>query len=98
MQKPEQFIMEICNITHLHNNIEILKRRAFDAVYITEHSIPAKERKDTRALLGEGYKSHLSRLDCEKDTKVWGTGVILRTKNRHIIYAHYICTLFTLIT
>ncbi len=82
------FVLEVGNVTHIINNIGLIKKRNFNAFHFTEHSIPRSRRHEVRTLLGKGFKSHLSELDAEKGSNVGGTGCILRTQTQHIMQPH----------
>ena len=79
------FTLEVCNITHLLNNVELLKKRVFSAALLSEHSTTPNRFSQVRESLGRGYKSHLSQLDKEKSKNVGGTGCVLRSVTRHIV-------------
>ncbi len=83
--KSEAFKLIICNVSHLLNNIHLLKGRSFTAAAITEHSLPHKEYPELKKQLGKGYKSHISGLDPEKDKYVGGTACVLRSNNKHLV-------------
>ena len=82
-QVSQAFKLIICNVTHLLNNIQLLKGREFTAAAITEHSLPCKEYPELRKQLGQNYKS--SGLDPEKGKNVGGTGCVLRSSSMHLI-------------
>ena len=84
-QVSQAFKLIICNVTHLLNNIQLLKGREFTAAAITEHSLPCKEYPELRKQLGQNYKSHISGLDPEKGKNVGGTGCVLRSSSIHLI-------------
>ncbi len=82
------FVMEVFNVTHLLNNIKLVKKRSFDAALFSEHSLPHGRTQDVKDALGKGYKTDLSRLDKEKSSNTGGTGCIIRAHSKHIIKPH----------
>ncbi len=84
-EQQHGFILEICNVTHMHNNLKLIKDRLFNAMLITEHSTPRCRVGDIRKGLGKGYKVHLSGLDSEKNCNVGGTACVLKANSKHII-------------
>jgi hypothetical protein len=75
------FCLYVCNVTHIINNAEIIKRTTFDAMCVTEHSIPRSRCSELRDMLGKDFKFHLSGLDKEKTHNTGGTGVVLHGKH-----------------
>ncbi len=85
--KPQimPFVLEICNITHLLNNSQILKERDFDVTLVTEHSVAPNKRHKTKIKFPKPFKFHISELDREKAQHVGGTACIMNSNYKHII-------------
>ena len=78
------YVFEICNITHLYRNIKIAIARKFDAMCITEHSIPNNHKYLAGQKVGKKHRLHLTDLDPEKVANVGGVA-FLQTGNKDII-------------
>ena len=85
------FVLAICNITHLKNNVSIVKNLKFDALAVTEHSIVGQQVMEVRTLLGSNYKLHLSKLDKEYEHNTGGTGLV-NNSAKHVKSIKPICS------
>ena len=80
-------LVEIANVTHFKNNANIIAKRKFKAMFMTETSVTQQQAKEARETLRNDMpkvKTHVSNLDGEKSHKVGGTGIALND-NKHII-------------
>ena len=72
------FCLYVCNVSHVINNVSLIKNVVCDGMCVTEHSISRGKFPELRRRLGKQYKFDLSELDSEKTHNTGGTGILLK--------------------
>ena len=77
-QAPAGYLLEIANVSHLANQANRIKGRAFDAMVVSEHSLTPAQQIGLREQLGKNCFYHLTPLIDDLEHQVGGVGVIMR--------------------